>query len=54
MQILMLFTVIPLILLISGRAWVANFEAIYGDAAHFADLRTCLGSSFCRKNTVFL
>ena len=45
-QILTLFTVIPLILLILGRAWEADFDAIYGDPAHFADLRTRLGSRF--------
>jgi hypothetical protein len=47
-QTLSLFTVIPLILLISGRAWEAYFVAIYGDPAHFADLRASLGSIFCR------
>ena len=31
---------IPLSLLILGRAWEAAFDAIYGDPAHFADLRT--------------
>jgi hypothetical protein len=45
---LSLFTVIPLILLISGRAWEADFVAIYGDPAHFADLRASLGSRFSR------
>ena len=39
-QLLTLFTVIPLSLLILGRAWEAAFDAIYGDPAHFADLRT--------------
>jgi hypothetical protein len=35
---------VPVTLLISGRAWEAHFVAIYGDPAHFADLRTSLGS----------
>ena len=29
-----------------GRVWEAVFDAIYGDPAHFVDLRTLLGSSF--------
>ena len=33
---------IALILLILGRAWEANFVAIYCDRAHFADLRALL------------
>ena len=47
-QSLSLFTVIELILLISRRAWEADFVAIYGDPAHFADLRASLGSRFWR------
>ena len=35
---------IPLILLISGRGWEADLAAIYGDPAHFNDLRVRLGS----------
>jgi|OM-RGC.v1.031980919 hypothetical protein len=49
---LSLFTVIPLSLLISGRAWEADFVAIYGDRAHFADLRASLGSRFLSLFTV--
>ena len=37
---------IPLIFLILGRAWEAAFDAIYGDPAHFADLRSRSGSIF--------
>ena len=45
-QLLSLYTVIPLILLISGHAWEAVFGAIYGDPANFAFLRARLVSSF--------
>ena len=45
-QFLTLFTVIPFRLLILGVSWEAYFDAIYGDPAHFADLRARLGSSF--------
>ena len=37
---------IPLIFLILGRAWEAAAVAIYGDPAHFADLRSRSGSIF--------
>ena len=38
-HMLTLFIVIPLLWLISGQAWEVDFEAIYGDRAHFADRR---------------
>ena len=41
-----LFTVIPLLWLISGQAWEAHFDAIYGDPVLVADLRTSLGAHF--------
>ena len=47
-QLLTLFTVILLIGFISGPAWDADFEAIYGDRAHCAHLRASWGSIFWR------
>ena len=45
-HILTLFTVIPLLWLISGQAWEAHFDVIDCDPAPFADFRTSLGSTF--------
>ena len=55
-QILSLFHVNRSILLISGQAWEADFDAIYGDRAHFGHLvhlKTSSRSRFCRYLTFF-
>ena len=45
-HILMLFTMIPPLWLISEQAWETHFDAIYCVPASLADLRTSLGSTF--------